>query len=285
MQYDDQGMAQPNMPGDDDDIKAADDKEYTCYEKCLNCCGGFFGCLRAWLPCICCCCPNPFIQVKTGTIALRENFGKYKEQLGPGLHQINPWSDKIKHVNLKTQVINLHPQQIMTNDNISIRIDAVVYYRIIESRKAAYRVQNLQLSVSEKAYGALRSACGEYTMQEMLEKREEVSEKIESYIDQYVQNWGVFIESVFIKDMQLNKDLQDDMAAAAKQKRVGQSKVISAKADVESAKLLREAADYLDSKAAMQIRYLETIQGIANKQNTPKVMFLPLNVSKKKGRK
>lgn len=99
--------------------------------------------------------------------------------------------------------------------------------------------------------------------------------ELEKNIYRQVADWGVLVEETFIKDLILNLQLQQDMATATKQRRIGESKIISAKADVESAKLLREAADILDSKAAMQIRYLETIQNMTKGQN-PKIMFLPL---------
>lgn len=140
-----------------------------------------------------------------------------------------------------------------------MNIDTTVYYRVIDPRKAAYRVDNLNNSVEEITYATLRQICGEHTLQDLLEKRQDIADQIEKFVYDQVKRWGVYVDQIFIKDMQLTPEMQNDMASAAKQKRIGESKVISAKADVESAKLLREAADILDSKAAMQIRYLETL--------------------------
>lgn len=135
----------------------------------------------------------------------------------------------------------------------------MVYYRIIDSKKAMYRVKNITSCVSEITYATLRTVCGEHTLQEMLEKRQYIADEIENFVFDVVSEWGIYVENVFIKDMILNEQLQSSLSMAPKLQRIGQSKIISAKADVEAAKLLRQASEMLDSKAAMQIRYFETI--------------------------
>lgn len=155
-------------------------------------------------------------------------------------------------------------------------VDASVYYKIINPRKATYRISNLGMAVSQLTFSTLRCVCGIHTLQEILEKRKEITHAIHQYIEEHVESWGIVIENVFMKDIMLNKDLQDALSTAAKERRLAESKVISAKADVESAKMMREAAEALNTKSAMQIRYFETIQNIVNTNNA-KTVFLPLD--------
>lgn len=122
-------------------------------------------------------------------------------------------------------------------------------------------------------YAILKNTCGQFVLQDLLEKRQEIADDIEKQVDHFVSEWGVDIEEIFIKDIQLSKELQDSLSSAAKERRLAESKIISARADVESAKLMRLAADELNTKAAMQIRYLETLKQVG-RSNT-KVIFIP----------
>lgn len=144
---------------------------------------------------------------------------------------------------------------------------------MINSRYAFYRVQNLQHALSEITYAILKNTCGQFIFQDILEKRQEIADDIENQVESYVGQWGTKVEEIFIKDIQLSKELQDSLSSAAKERRLAESKIISARADVESAKLMREAAEELNSKAAMQIRYLETLKA-TGKLDT-KIIFIP----------
>lgn len=172
---------------------------------------------------------------------------------------------------MKTKIIDLNRQNAITKDNIEVNIDAAVYYHIREPRTAFYSVENLPRSVSELTYATLRSVCGHYVLQDLLEKREEVTLELGKFVAKQVHEWGIEITNILIKDIIVNKELQDALSSAAKERRLAgihppysESKILTAKADVESAKLMRQTADILSSKAAMQIRYLETMRSIAN---------------------
>ena len=164
-------------------------------------------------------------------------------------------------------------QNIITRDNVSINIDASVYYRVVNARYAYYRVQNLNAAIAEVTYAILKNTCGQFVLQDLLEKRQEIADDIEQQVDQYVAEWGADVEEIFIKDIQLSPELQSSLSSAAKERRLAESKIISAKADVESGNLMRQAAEELQSKSAMQIRYLETMK-MVGKSNT-KVVFIP----------
>ncbi len=256
----------------------SDNTSYGCYENSIQGVGDCFGFLRTWMPCICCCSEYPWQVVKQSQQALMQRFGKYMKTLDPGLHYVNPCTEKILRIDLKIEIIDLVKQVILTKDNITILIDASVYYRIVNPRKATYRISNLSMAVSQLTFSTLRCVCGIHTLQEILEKRKEITHAIHQYIEEHVEEWGIVIENVFMKDIVLNKDLQDALSTAAKERRLAESKVISAKADVESAKMMREAAEALNTKSAMQIRYYETIQNIVSTPNA-KTIFLPLDTS------
>ncbi|KRX00042.1 hypothetical protein PPERSA_07239 [Pseudocohnilembus persalinus] len=252
-----------------------EDSDYTCYQKTYRCCGSWMGCLRTWLPFPCCCCMSPYEVVKQNQVGILERFGQFREILKSGMHKINPLIDKITKVDKQTQIQSIQKQSVLTKDNLTVWIDAVVYYRVVEPKKMCYRIVNIQQSVEQITVSTLRTICGENDLQAILEDRERISEEIATYMYSQIKDWGILIEYVFIKDMAIQQNVQSAMSAAAKMRRVGESKVISAQADVHSAALFREAADILDSKAAMQIRYLDTIQQLAQSKSQ-KLMFVKL---------
>lgn len=194
----------------------------------------------------------------------------------PGLHYVNVCTEKIHLIDKKTQTLELQQQIVVSKDNITFSLDATVLYRITDSVKSLYMVQNIENCVQYLTISTLRNIIGQYTIQDFLEKRKELTHAMELYIDEHIQTWGVKVEHIFIKDIFLSQDIQDPLSSAAKERRKAESKIISAKADVESAKLLREAADILATKCAMQIRYYETVQQISRSPN-PKIVFLPFD--------
>jgi erythrocyte band 7 integral membrane protein len=180
---------------------------------------------------------------------------------------------------MKTVVLNLRPQTVITKDNVSLRIDTVVYYRTINPYKLVYKLGNSPSEVynfiSEMSYSAMRTVVGETLFQELLENRGSVADAIEGYVKQSVGTWGLYIENIFIKDLLLSEETKKNVQSAAIQKRVSEATIISAKADVEAAKLLKETSEILNSQSAMQIRYLEAVQNIISSQNS-KTMFVSL---------
>jgi len=153
-------------------------------------------------------------------------------------------------------------------------LDTSVYFRIIDSRKSTYQVQNINDAVSNLTFATLRNTCGQHVLQDLLEKREEVALHIQEYVDSHVHDWGIKVENIFIKDMNLAQDVQFVLSSAAKERRLAESKIINAKADVDAAKLMRKASEILDSPAAMQIRFLETLNVITKSPNV-RVIFMP----------
>lgn len=270
-------MNQSNVPLDQPQIDPTNSDpgaQSGCYQDTMQCCGTGCGFLRTWAPCVCCFVDYPYQEIEQSYEGLMERFGKYVKTVKPGLQYMNPCTEAILKIDMKTQIIDLSKQSILTKDNISITLDASVYYKIVDSKRAQYRVKNVQEAVQYLTFSTLRNTCGQHVLQDLLEKRLEVTASIQRNLEEHVEEWGVKIEQIFIKDILLSPEMQFSLSSAAKERRIAESKIISAKADVESAKLMKEAADILDNKAAMQIRYLETLQQITKSQNS-RLIFLP----------
>ncbi|KAK9679434.1 hypothetical protein K7432_016271 [Basidiobolus ranarum] len=163
----------------------------------------------------------------------------------------------------------------MTKDNVNITIDSVLYYHVVDPYQALFGVSNVHQALIERTQTTLRGVLGTRVLQDCIENRETIADDIREMIDIPAREWGVTIESILIKDLDFSKELQESLSSAATQKRIGESKVISAQAEVDSAKLMREAAEILNTPAAMQIRYLETLSSMSKSSGT-KIIFMPL---------
>ena len=213
-----------------------------------------------WCPCLCCCCGSPVYQLATSESGILQRFGKFLKVLSPGINIINPMTDSVVLIDLKTKVATMPRQPVITKDNITLQIQTAVYYRVVDSFKVAYKLgssnQGAQNFIVEMSQAALRSVGGEHTLQDMLSNRDKIARELQRFVENQVEPWGLLIENIFLKDLVMDPETQKNLSAAAKQKRLSEAAIISAKADVESAKMMKEAAEILDSKAAMQIRYL-----------------------------
>jgi regulator of protease activity HflC (stomatin/prohibitin superfamily) len=162
----------------------------------------------------------------------------------------------------------------MTKDNVTVHLTSVIYYHITSPHKTAFGISNVRQALVERTQTTLRHVVGARVLQEVIERREELAQSISEIIEDVAGGWGVKVESMLIKDIIFSRELQDSLSMAAQSKRIGESKIIAARAEVESAKLMRQAADILSSAPAMQIRYLEAMQAMAKTANS-KVIFLP----------
>lgn len=238
----------------------------------VNALGAVVGTMGAF-PCIVC-CPNPYKRVGQGNVGLVTKFGKFYKAVDPGLVKINPLSENLIQVDVKIQIVEVPKQICMTKDNVSVNLTSVIYYHIVSPHKAAFGITNVRQALIERTQTTLRHVVGARVLQDVIERREEVAQSIGEIIEDVAAGWGVQVESMLIKDIIFSQELQESLSMAAQSKRIGESKIIAAKAEVEAAKLMRQAADILSSAPAMQIRYLEAMQAMAKSANS-KVIFLP----------
>ncbi|CEJ79914.1 Putative Stomatin family protein [[Torrubiella] hemipterigena] len=253
-------------------IVATDANPKGWYGSMINGLGACIGTMGA-VPC-CICCPNPYKSVQQGNVGLVTKFGRFYRAVDPGLVKINPLSETLVQVDVKIQTAEVPEQICMTKDNVTLKLTSVIYYHIVSPHKAAFGISNVRQALMERTQTTLRHVVGARVLQDVIERREEIAQSIGEIIEDVAAGWGVQVESMLIKDIVFTKELQESLSMAAQSKRIGESKIIAAKAEVESAKLMRQAADILSSAPAMQIRYLEAMQAMAKSANS-KVIFLP----------
>jgi len=252
-----------------------DGVEHGCYGNMINCLGGCAGTIGS-VPCIFC-CPNPYKEVRQGSVGLVSRFGQFYRSVDPGLIKINPFSESLKTVDVKIQITTVPRQTVMTRDNVNVQIDSVLYWHVVNPYKSAFGITDVRLALVERAQTTLRQVVGARVLQNILTEREAVAIEIEQIVEAVSAKWGVSVESILIKDIIFSEELQASLSSAAAQKRIGESKVIAARAEVDSAKLMREAADILSSPAAIQIRQLEALQTMARTASS-KVVFVPMSL-------
>lgn len=250
----------------------ADADTHGWYGSMINALGTCIGTLGA-IPC-CIVCPNPYKPVGQGNVGLVTKFGRFARAVDPGLVKVNPLSESLIQVDVKIQIVEVPKQVCMTKDNVSLHLTSVIYYRITSPHRAAFGISNIRQALVERTQTTLRHVIGARVLQDVIERREEIAQSIREIIEETATGWGVEVESMLIKDIIFSQELQDSLSMAAQSKRTGEAKVIAARAEVESAKLMRQAADILSSAPAMQIRYLEAMQAMAKTANS-KVIFLP----------
>lgn len=249
-----------------------DEAQHGWYGSMIDTLGSCIGTLGA-VPC-CVVCPNPYKPVAQGNVGLVTRFGRFARAVDPGLVKVNPLSENLIQVDVKIQIVEVPKQICMTKDNVNLHLTSVIYYHIISPHKAAFGISNIRQALVERTQTTLRHVIGARVLQDVIERREEIAQSIREIIEETATGWGVQVESMLIKDIIFSQELQDSLSMAAQSKRTGEAKVISARAEVESAKLMRQAADILSSAPAMQIRYLEAMQSMAKTANS-KVIFLP----------
>ncbi|KAG2213168.1 hypothetical protein INT47_011317 [Mucor saturninus] len=244
------------------------------YETMMTCIGNTIG-FAGSFPCIIC-CPNPYHKVQQGNVGLVEKFGKFYKCVDPGLVKVNPATENLKKIDITIQVTEIPKQDVITKDNVSVNLESVVYWHIVDPYQAVYGVTDVNYALIERASTSLRDVCGGHSVQDLIENREAISEELHEIIGPIAKSWGVKIESTLVKDITLSQLLQESLSSAAQAKRLGESRVITSKAEVEAAKLMRDAADILSTPAAIQIRYLETLQSMSKNSSGPKTIFVPL---------
>ncbi|KAF9586596.1 hypothetical protein BGW38_001567 [Lunasporangiospora selenospora] len=242
------------------------------YGTMINTFGSVLGAF-GMIPC-CVCCPNPYKTIDQGSIGLVSRFGRYYKTVDPGLIRLNPISEAVLKVDMRVQISHIPNQVIMTKDNVNVHIDSIIYWHVVDPYLASFGVSNVTVALVERTKTTLRQSLGARLLQEIIENREQLAHEIQEIIDGPALQWGVTVESILIKDIQFSKSLQESLSSAAQAKRLAESKVIQAQSEVDSAKLMRQAAEFLNTPAAMQIRYLDSLAAMA-RHSGKKTIFMP----------
>ena len=195
-------------------------------------------------------------------------LGKFVGVYGPGLVLIIPIIDRIIPVDLRITVVDLPAQKAITKDNVGITVDAAVYFRVIKPEDAVLNVENYKMAVAYLASSTLRDVIGMKDLDTVLAKREEIAREIAKIIDEHVQNWGIKVSSVVIKDITLPESLVRAMAQAAEAERTGRAKIILAEADLKASQMYLQAAEqYSKNPTALLLRQIDALIEIAREKN------------------
>ncbi|MCI4459030.1 MAG: slipin family protein [Thermocrinis sp.] len=198
---------------------------------------------------------------------------------GPGLFILIPIIDKMVRVDLRTVTLDVPTQDIITRDNVSVSVDAVVYFRIVDPVRAIVEVENYFYATSQIAQTTLRSVCGSVELDELLAEREKLNLQLQDIIDRQTEPWGVKVVAVELKKIDLPEELRRAMAKQAEAERERRAKIITAEAEYQAAQKLADAAQILASQPlALQLRYLETIQNVVSKPGNTVLIPLPIEM-------
>lgn len=205
-------------------------------------------------------------------------FGKFRGERGPGLNIIIPYLDRMVKVDMRVETLIVEPQEVITKDNVTAQVDAVVYFRVVNAEDAIIKVQEFAKATEQIALTTLRSVLGQSDLDDLLSHRDRINDRLRQYIDDHTEPWGVEVGIVEVKDVLLPERLQRTMARQAEAEREKRAKVIHAEGEKMAAEALSEAADRLTaSPNSMQLRYLQTLVEVASEQNST-ILPIPLDI-------
>ncbi|NVM20497.1 MAG: slipin family protein [Desulfobacterales bacterium] len=198
---------------------------------------------------------------------------------GPGLIILIPIVDKMVKVSLRLITMDVEPQDVITRDNVSVKVNAVIYFRVMESVKAVIEVENYMYATSQLAQTTLRSVCGEAELDELLSEREKLNTQLQEILDTHTDPWGIKVSTVEVKHIDLPQEMQRAMAKQAEAERERRAKVINAEGEFQAADRLAEAATIIrEHPMALQLRYLQTLREIAAENNSTTVFPIPIDL-------
>lgn len=206
-------------------------------------------------------------------------LGKVIGIKGPGLILVFPIIDSMKRVDLRVITMDIPPQDVITRDNVSVKVNAVTYYRVIDPKKAILEVTNYMYATNQLAQTTLRSVLGEVTLDGLLANRDEINSKLQDILDRMTDPWGIKVSTVEVKHVDLPEDMQRMMAKEAEAERDRRAKIIRADAELQASQKLSLAAEILDKHpSALQLRYLQTLTDIAVENNSTIAFPIPMDL-------
>jgi len=206
-------------------------------------------------------------------------LGRVLGAKGPGLVVIIPVVDRLMRISLRVVAMDVPPQDVITRDNVSVKVNAVVYFRVIDPVKAVVEVENYLYATSQLAQTTLRSICGEAELDELLAEREKINTKLQEILDMHTDPWGIKVSLVEVKHIDLPQEMQRAMARQAEAERERRAKVINAEGEYQAATRLAEAADIMSvNPVTLQLRFLQTLVEVAAENNSVTIFPLPIDL-------
>jgi regulator of protease activity HflC (stomatin/prohibitin superfamily) len=208
-------------------------------------------------------------------------LGRYTGTKGPGIVIVFPMLQQMRKIDLRVIVLNVPKQDVITRDNVSVKVNAVVYFRVVDPGKAILQVANPFEATSQVAQTTLRSVLGQHEMDDLLAQRDKLNVDIQQILDQSTEAWGIKVSNVEIKDVDLDESMIRAMAKQAEAERTRRAKIIHAEGEAQAAQMLVQAAESLARQpSAMQLRYLQTLADISHERTQIIVFPLPLDLIK-----
>ncbi|MCX7979171.1 MAG: slipin family protein [Bdellovibrionaceae bacterium] len=208
-------------------------------------------------------------------------FGRYVGTRGPGLIILVPFIEKMVKVDTRTVTMDIPPQDVITKDNVSMQVNAVVYFRVVNPESAVTRIEDYYFAAGQLAQTTLRSVMGQHQLDEILEQRDKINHSLQMILDKSTDAWGIKVSQVEIKMIDLPKEMQRAMAKEAEAERERRAKVIAAEGELQRAQKLAEASSTIaNSPAALQLAYLQTLNDIAGDKSNTIVFPLPIDMLK-----
>ena len=206
-------------------------------------------------------------------------LGRLVELRGPGLRFLIPLVDQMVRVDLRTVTLNVPPQEVITKDNVTVRVNAVAYFRVLDPDRAITDVEDYLVATSQIAQTTLRSVLGKAELDSLLGERERLNQELQTIIDEQTEPWGIKVSTVEVKDVELPQDMQRAIALQAQAERERRAKVINAEGEFQAAARLSQAADVISQNpTTLQLRYLQTLSEIGTNQNS--TIVFPLDIVK-----
>lgn len=208
-------------------------------------------------------------------------LGRVIKGKGPGLIILIPVVDRMVRVSMRLVVMDVDPQDVITRDNVSVKVNAVIYFRVIEPIKAVVEVENYNYAMSQLAQTTLRSVCGQAELDELLAERDKINSELQEILDTHTDPWGIKVATVEIKHIDLPQEMQRSMAKQAEAERERRAKVINAEGEFQAADRLAEAAQIIqDYPTALQLRYLQTMREMSAEKNSTIIFPFPIDMFK-----
>lgn len=209
-------------------------------------------------------------------------MGKYSKTFNPGIHLIAPIFQKVIKVDIRTRTCDIPPQEVITKDNVTVKVDAVVYMRVLDPSKAVLEIADFHSATSNFAAAALRDVTGNFELDELLGKRDEIADQLKQIVDTQTDKWGIDIESVRLQNIELPSDMKRAMAKQAEAERERRAAIISAEGEKSAAKAVAEAAAMLNHiPGGINIRTLQTLEKISADPSQKTVILMPSDLISK----
>ena len=206
-------------------------------------------------------------------------LGRVIKAKGPGLIILIPMIDKMVRVSLRLVVMDVDPQDVITRDNVSVKVNAVIYFRVIDSTKAIIEVEDFNYAMSQLAQTTIRSVCGQAELDELLSERDKINSELQEILDTHTDPWGIKVATVELKHIDLPQEMQRAMARQAEAERDRRAKVINAEGEFQAATKLAEASEILGKNPiGLQLRYLQTVNEMATESNTTTIFPIPIDL-------